>query len=359
MREPNDYLLLGLYRDLTPATDGVAALRQLGIANDRISVLSAFPYPLRALGRPRLRDRLALITAIGAAVGFLLGIFIMVGVANLYPLDVGGQPLVPGPPSIVIVYEFTLLSMLAFVFTAFALGIRTPAYWSQAYDPRLTEDSFGILAGVSERQIEEAEDALRLSGAYELRHVDESGLRFRARRFLGRPLSWGLWIGGIVSAVIGIGILLVFAYGIIQWIYPDQMVTMQSVGYQEGPRLTAPTEAVPIQGPVLIDGQPATEPLPGTATSRERGAILFRNHCYMCHGNEGQGNGPLAGYYSPPPANFADAVVQDLPPSEIFRVITLGRGVMPSLAEGLTVGERWDIVSLIKPALVASPTPSP
>lgn len=348
MRGFHDYLLLGLFGDLTAAADAVAALRRLGVPDGRIRVLSPFPYPLRALGRPRPRESLTLITAIGAAVGFLLGIFMMVGTKNLYPLDVGGQPLVPGPPSIVVVYEYTLLGALSFVFFGLLLGLRTPAYLGQVYDPRLTEDSFGVLAGVTSRQLEPAEAALRANGASGLRHVDETGFRFMLRRWVGRQLSMGMWATLVAGGLIAIGVLCAFAYGSLQFIYPDQMVTQPSVGYQEGPRLAAPTEAVPIQGPVLIDGQPATEPLPSTALTRERGADLFQTHCYMCHGNEGRGNGPLSGYYAPPPADLQGPVVQSFPPAEVFRVITLGRGTMPSLAETLTVGERWDIITLIK-----------
>ncbi|HOG48621.1 MAG TPA: DUF3341 domain-containing protein, partial [Anaerolineae bacterium] len=304
--------------------------------------------------RPRPRERLTLITAIGAAVGFLIGVFLMVGTTNLYPLDVGGQPLVPGPPSIVMIYEYTLLGALSFLFFGFLLNIRTPAYWRPVYDRRLTEDAFGLLVAVTSRQLAPAEAALRANGGFGVRRLDEAGFFHRLRWWLGGQVSTGMWVGLVAGAVLGIAVLCAFAYSALQWIYPDQMVTQQSVGHQEGPRLTAPTAAVPIQGPVLIAGQPATEPLPASAASRERGAILFRTHCYLCHGNEGQGNGPLAGYYAPPPANFRGPVVPSLPPSEVFRVITLGRGVMPSLAEGLTAGETWDLVTLVK-----GPLPSP
>ena len=358
MRGFHDYLVLGLFDDLGQAADVVAALCRLGIPEERIKALSPFPVPTRAYPLPRPRDRLTLVTAAGAAIGFLLGIFMVVGTANLYPLDVGGQPLVPGPPSIVILYEYTLLLMLTAVFLAFALGIRTPAYWGQVYDPRLTEDAYGVLVGLTSRELEPAEQALRAGGAYGLRRLDEMGVGARLRRWLGRQISYGLWVAGIVGGVLAIAILCVFAYGGLQWIYPDQMVTQQSVGDQEGPRLAAPTAAVPIQGPVLIRGQPATEPLPGTAASRVRGADLFRNQCYLCHGNEGHGNGPLAGYYSPPPADLTGPVVQSLPPSEVFRVIRLGRGVMPSLAENLTAGETWDLVTLVK-GLAQGPAATP
>ncbi len=349
MRGFHDYLLLSLFGDAAPAADAIQSLRGLGIPDERIKVLTPFPYPMRAFGRPRPRDRLVAITAIGAAVGFLLGVFMMVGTTNLYPLDVGGQPLVPGPPSIVITYEYTLLGALSFLFVGFLLSTRTPAYWREVYDGRLTEDAVGLLVAVTSRQLEPAERALRAGGAFGLRRLDETGFRHRLRWWLSGQISKGLWAGLVAGIVLAIAVLCAFAYSALFWAYPDQMQTQQSVGYEEGPRLAAPTAAVPIQGPVLIDGEPATEPLPSTATSRERGATLFRIHCYMCHGNEGQGNGPLAGYYSPPPANFRGPVVQSLPPSEVYRVITLGRGVMPSVAEGLTAGERWDIVTIIKP----------
>ncbi len=359
MRGFDDYLVLALFRELGPVGDAIDRLRGLGIRDDKIEVLSPIPYPPSTLGRRKPPNRLVEFAAYGAASGFLIGIFLTVGTTNLYPLDQSGQPLVPVPPSIVVIFEYLMLFALAFTFVRFMYESRSPGTWDQIYDPRLTEDAIGILVGVDSRRLDRAERALIDSCAYHLQRLDESGLRFRLRRELAGLRSLGVWTGLVAASLIGIGVLGVFAYGAIQFIYPDQMVTQQSVGYQEGPRLAAPTEAVPIQGPALIDGQPATGQPPPTTASRERGAILYRINCALCHGPEGRGDGPLSAFFSPRPADLLGPVEQTLPPSEIYRVITLGRGIMPSLAENLDAGERWDIIQLIKPAPEPTPTGTP
>jgi hypothetical protein len=65
----------------------------------------------------------------------------------------------------------------------------------------------------------------------------------------------------------------------------------------------------------------------------------------MCHGQDGKGQGPLIGYFTPPPANLASDRVQALSDEQIFLVITQGWGLMPSIAEHLLIVERWDIVN--------------
>ncbi len=354
MRGYNDYLLLGLFHDVGPVGDAVEGLHRLGIRDDRIEVLSSFRYRPDLFGRPHPRRRVWLFAVLGAVSGFLIGIFLTVGTPVLYPLNVSGQPLIPVPPSIVILFEYTMLGALVFAFVRFMYDSRSPGTWDRIYDERLTEDAIGVLVGVDSPRAERAEAILRENGAENLHRLDEASIGHQFRRTLADLRSYGVWAFIVAGSLIGIGVLCVFAYGITQWIYPDQMVTQQSVGYEEGRRLAAPTAAVPIQGPVLIDGQPATEPLTGTVGARERGALLFRDYCQVCHGVEGRGNGPLSGFYSPPPADFLGPVVQSLPPSEIFRVITLGRGTMPSLAEGLNIGDRWDIITLIKSGKLGS-----
>ncbi len=359
MRGYHDYLLLGLFTDLEPAGDAVAGLRGLGIRDDQITVMSNTPFAPSTIGRRRPTVRLVMFGALGALSGFLIGIFLTVGTPVLYPLDVSGQPLIPVPPSIIILFEYTLLSAMVFAFVRFMFDAQSPPMWDRIYDPRLTEDATGVLVGVNSAQAGPAEEVLRESGAQGLRRLDESSLPYRIGLDLARLRGWAVWGTVIAGSLIGIGILLVFAFGAIQFIYPDQMVTQPSVGYEQGPRLAAPTEAVPIQGPALVEGQPASEPLPATAASRERGATLFRINCVLCHGPAGRGDGPLAGFFQPPPADLLGPVVQSLPVTEIYRVISLGRGTMLSLAENLDPGERWDVVQLIKPASQPTPAATP
>jgi mono/diheme cytochrome c family protein len=155
------------------------------------------------------------------------------------------------------------------------------------------------------------------------------------------------WASAGLVIVILAAIVLLWAYDVIKIPFPTNMENQVSTAYLQGPRLAAPPEAVPIQGPVLINGEPASEPLPATADSLQRGQVLFNINCMMCHGAQGQGNGPLAGFFTPGPADLTSSDVQNLPPQQIFLVITEGKGIMPSIAENLSPSERWDVINYV------------
>ena len=153
-------------------------------------------------------------------------------------------------------------------------------------------------------------------------------------------------VGGfaVVPTVIG----LLFAYSVLVIPLPNQMVNQASIAYEQGPRLAAPAVAVPVQGPVLVNGQPASEPVPATADSLQRGQILFDVNCAMCHGQDGGGRGRLSGYFASPPADLTSERVQALSDQQIFLVLTGGWGLMPSMAENLLPVERWDVVNHVR-----------
>ncbi len=51
------YLLLGLFHEATPTADTLDQLRQLGVPDEEITVMSGIPYRAEMLGRPRRRGR--------------------------------------------------------------------------------------------------------------------------------------------------------------------------------------------------------------------------------------------------------------------------------------------------------------
>jgi high-affinity iron transporter len=103
-----------------------------------------------------------------------------------------------------------------------------------------------------------------------------------------------------------------------------------------------------VQGPVLIEGEPATLPISPTVNSLQRGKVLFEIHCALCHGQGGAGDGPLVKYFTPKPADLTSDKVQTLSASELFLVITEGTKTMPSLIENLDPGERWDVINYVR-----------
>jgi mono/diheme cytochrome c family protein len=332
--------VLGLFHEATSTADTIDRLRELGVPEDAITVMSGVPYTAEMLGRRPVYERLAPIALIGAVGGFLAALFLTVITPHLYKIPVGGQPLVPGPPTIIIVFEFTMLGTLLATFGGLLAEIAFPSVGRHDYDHRITEGHIGVLAVVDEALVEQVQSALEETGAHHLKIAEADpppGRRTWQRLAL---------VGGfaVVPTVIG----LLFAYSVLVIPLPNQMVNQASLAYEQGPRMAAPLAAVPVQGPVLVAGQPASEPVPATADSVQRGGVLFSVICAMCHGQEGGGNGRLSGYFTPPPADLTSDRVQALSDQQIFLVLTNGWGLMPSMDENLAPVDRWDVVNYVR-----------
>jgi hypothetical protein len=108
--------LMGLFRESTETADAIDDLYQLGIPEDDIVVMTGVPYPEQALGRAREWLRLPYIVLAGALAGLLFGIFLSIITPLLYPLAVGGRPIVAGPPAAVIIYVFTMMATIVSTF---------------------------------------------------------------------------------------------------------------------------------------------------------------------------------------------------------------------------------------------------
>ncbi|WP_347902647.1 cytochrome c/FTR1 family iron permease [Pseudomonas purpurea] len=81
-----------------------------------------------------------------------------------------------------------------------------------------------------------------------------------------------------------------------------------------------------------------------------RGAPLFAQHCSVCHGTTGAGDGPAGVGLTPPPSDLRDVAHQDR--LSLYAIYsTLGLGVegtdMPSFADQLDDRQRWDLATYI------------
>jgi mono/diheme cytochrome c family protein len=332
--------LLGTFYEATPTAETLDQLRELGVPDEKITVISGVPYRAEMFRRPRPRVRLGRVALLGALLGVVTGLFLTAGIFLLYPLNVGGQPLVPIPVSLIVLFEAAMLGTMWATFFGFVLGNRFPILKAQTYDPRITEGQIGVLAEVDEALAGDVESVLTANGA---QYVDrqEAGPQTD-------PRQRTFWVAVMAALLAAGAVVLLFAYEVLKIPFPTQMDQQDSVGYEQGPRLAAPAEAVPVEGPVLIDSQPATEPMPATASSLQRGGILFNIDCALCHGQGGTGNGPLSDKLQPGPADLTGDQVRGLSADEIFTVITQGQGIMPSLAENLDPASRWDVVNYVR-----------
>lgn len=144
------------------------------------------------------------------------------------------------------------------------------------------------------------------------------------------------------------GLLLTYDIIKIDWI--SFMEIQPSFRAQEDP-LPLPARSVPLQGVAYIAelGAPVN-PVPADESSLKRGKESYDVACALCHGADGKGQGPFAGFLQNKPANLLEGPPLTGSDGAIFLTITNGvEGKMPSLIENLpTAGARWDVVNYVR-----------
>jgi hypothetical protein len=172
----NQAVLMGSFREIDPTVDTLDRLRELGISDGDISVLSGLPYSSEVLGRPHIRTWLPLISLTSALLGFLTGLFFTVMTPYLYIIRVGGQPIVPVPPTVLLLYEFTMLFLIVGTFGGFLVLNRFPSREAEYYDDRVNEGRISLLVRCADEQKEEARAILEAHGAEDIHEPERRKL---------------------------------------------------------------------------------------------------------------------------------------------------------------------------------------
>ncbi len=157
--------LIALFHEGTQTAEAIDELHSLGIPDDKMVVMTGVPYPERALGREREWLALPYIVGVGAACGFLFGLFLAVVTPHLYRLDIGGHPPVGFAPAAVIVFVFTMMATIVSTFLGVLWEMKFPRFGPAPYNKLVTDGHLALLlecppsaeAGV--RRILDAHDA--------------------------------------------------------------------------------------------------------------------------------------------------------------------------------------------------------
>lgn len=88
---------------------------------------------------------------------------------------------------------------------------------------------------------------------------------------------------------------------------------------------------------------------------RKRGASVFVNYCQVCHGPQGQGNGPVAQRGVPPPPSLREGKSKDMKDGQLFHILTYGQGNMASYAAQLSREDRWRVIIHVRSLQQTSP----
>lgn len=135
----------------------------------------------------------------------------------------------------------------------------------------------------------------------------------------------------------------------------QEMHYNQSYRAQEPPRFLPPSGSIPISGgylpaPPRSEAADLENPYASDAAALERGALLYKQNCAMCHGDLAQGDGYVGTRFAfaAPPPSFSSERITALTPGEAYASISNGFGAMPPYQSLLSPEDRWALVSLIE-----------
>ena len=88
-------------------------------------------------------------------------------------------------------------------------------------------------------------------------------------------------------------------------------------------------------------------PLKRTRANLKRGQEMFNIYCKVCHGKFGEGDGSVVPRFPQPPTLQSDKI-KNWKDGQIFHIMTMGRGLMPSYARQVDASDRWKIVHYVR-----------
>ena len=160
--------VVGVFGRLDATVAAVEALKGRGYANYR--VYSPVPRPELAEVLAHRVSPVRLFTLLGALFGTGFGFFYAIATSLDWPLITGGKPIISWPPFIVIGFETTiLLGSLITVGGMFLLAGLPKLGRAPGYDPRFSDDKFGVVAFGGPAQLAEAREIFAAAGAEEIK----------------------------------------------------------------------------------------------------------------------------------------------------------------------------------------------
>jgi hypothetical protein len=164
--------IYGLFPGPAAAERGVNALRDAGVARERIVVMSAEPFEEYEFTHVDKKTRMYMLAACGGIVGGTLGFLLarFVQTAYPFPLITGGMPLVAPWPTGIVTYELTMMSAIVTTLITLLVTTGLPNWKSKVYDEEVSNGM--VLIGVldpSESSRSDLEIRLQRAGAQKIK----------------------------------------------------------------------------------------------------------------------------------------------------------------------------------------------
>jgi molybdopterin-containing oxidoreductase family membrane subunit len=164
--------LVGSFRHVDSLLEAIEQAREAGYRE--LQALSPVPHHAidEALEKPKSPVRL--FTLVGCLLGAATGLTLTIATSLSYPLITGGKPIVSIPPFLVIVFELTILFGGLLTLGGMLLMARLPKVAiGPAYDPRFSEDRFGLWVRCDSRDTDKVTSLLKSAGAEEIVRAEQ------------------------------------------------------------------------------------------------------------------------------------------------------------------------------------------
>ena len=160
--------VVGIFPYLDDLIRGINALRKANVTIE--DVFSPTPrHEIQEIldSRP---SAVRYFTFFGGILGVLFGLGLAIYAHLQWKFITGGKPVIPWIPFVVIAFECCILVAVLSTILGLMVKTRMPRFkLSDGYDPRFTEDRFGLVAVCKDAQQEEVRRMLEDSGAEEVK----------------------------------------------------------------------------------------------------------------------------------------------------------------------------------------------
>lgn len=164
--------IYGLFPGPRAAERGMNALRDAGVAPEKIIVMSSEPFEEYSFAQGESKSLMPWIAVLGGLIGGACGFSLAwyTQVAYPIPLITGGMPVVAPWPTGIVTYELTMLGAIVATVITLLVSARLPNWRPSLYEPEVSRGK--VLIGVAEPTDEERadlEDRLRRAGAEKIK----------------------------------------------------------------------------------------------------------------------------------------------------------------------------------------------
>lgn len=159
---------LALFPDSEHLLDAAARLKARGLED--FTLISPIPLEEFEDKIGEQRSPVKYFSFFGGLLGAICGFSLAAGTAMVYPIPVGGRPIVAFPPFLLITYEVTILVGVIMTVIGFFYACRFPKLEELAYAPEANVDQFALVLADAD---DETEQLLREAGAAEIRSVED------------------------------------------------------------------------------------------------------------------------------------------------------------------------------------------